>query len=338
MAADPRPVPEPAVDLFGRRVFVTGGLGFLGLNTVAGLLAAGAQVRILSRSRAPMALSWLARLSGGARAEVIQGDIGDAATVARALVDVDSVVHLAGESGAAWSLERPLRDLHGNVGAQLVFLDVLRRVPKPPHIVFVSSRLVYGHSGARRVTERTPPDPTSLYAVHKLTVENYLKVYGRSSDLPWTILRVSNPFGPLQQPERVTHGIVNQFVFRLLAGEPIVLYGLGEQLRDVLHVEDVVRAILVSLADKRARGEIFNVGRGVSAPLREIAEAVASFFPGGKVVSQAWPESERRVETGDFRCSVALIRQKLGWRARIGLRDGLERTVSDYRGLLGGKE
>lgn len=326
----------PDVDLSDRRVLVTGGLGFLGLNTVGGLLDRGAQVRIVSRSRSASALEWLGRVAGGRAVELVTADVGTATPAATPwLEDVDAVVHLAGESGAAWSLDRPSQELHGNVEAQLFFLDALRRMPDPPHVVFVSSRLVYGAAGGVQVDERSPVDPTSLYAAHKLTVENYLKVYGRSAGLPWTILRVTNPYGPFQPPARESHGVVNRFVQAAIASRPITIYGDGSQLRDVLYVDDVVRAILLALGDTAARSEVLNVGAGRSLPLAEIAHRVIAIAGTGTLESRPWPESDLRVETGDFRCSTSRIEGLLGWRPRVDLDEGLERTIAAYRELLG---
>lgn len=325
----------PDVDLSDRRVLVTGGLGFLGLNTVGGLLDRGAQVRIVSRSRSATALEWLDRIAAARPVELVIADVGTAAPgVSPWLEGLDAVVHLAGESGAAWSLDRPSQELHGNVEAQLFFLDALRRMACPPHVVFVSSRLVYGAGGGVPVDERSPVDPTSLYAAHKLTVENYLKVYGRSTGLPWTILRVTNPYGPFQPPATETHGVVNRFVQAAIASRPITIYGDGSQLRDVLHVDDVVRAILLSLGETAARSEVLNVGAGRSLPLAEIARRVVAIARSGTLESRPWPESDLRVETGDFRCSTARIAGLLGWQPRIDLDEGLERTVRAYRDLF----
>lgn len=325
----------PDVELSGCRVLVTGGLGFLGLNTVGGLLDRGAKVRIVSRSRSASALEWLDRVAAARPVELVIADVGTAAPgVSPWLEDLDAVVHLAGESGAAWSLDRPSQELHGNVEAQLFFLDALRRMPSPPHVVFVSSRLVYGAAGGVQVDERSPVDPTSLYAAHKLTVENYLKVYGRSAGLPWTILRVTNPYGPFQPTARETHGVVNRFVQAAIASRPITIFGDGSQLRDVLYVDDVVRAIILALGETAARSEVLNVGAGRSLPLAEIARRVIAIAGTGTLESRPWPESDLRVETGDFRCSTARIEGLLGWGPRVDLDEGLDRTIAVYRELL----
>jgi UDP-glucose 4-epimerase len=321
-------------DLAGRRVLVTGGLGFLGLNLVPPLLAAGARVRLLNRSLEPLALSWLERLAAGREVEVIQGDIADPERMPGWLANIDLVLNLAGESGAVKSTQHAETDMQVNIAGHLNLLNALRALAAPPRAVFVSSRLVYGITGAAPVSEEHPPQPTSLYGLHKLTVEHYHRIYRRHYGIPFTVLRVTNPYGPYQLPQRHHYGILNRFVMAALRGETIPLFGGGPQLRDYLHVADVAEAILRAGLHPEADGETLNVGAGVSHRLGEVARLVVAIAGSGRTAEVPWPEGHEKVETGDFLCDVRRCERLLGWQPRIGLEEGLCATVRDYRELL----
>ncbi len=321
-------------NLHQRSVLITGGLGFLGLNLVPALLAAGARVSILNRSLDPLALAWLDRVAAGHPVAVQGGDISDREQIHGWLREAELVINLAGESGAAKSLSDAQADMQVNIAGHLNLLDALRRRDKPPRVVFVSSRLVYGVTGQGPVDEGRPPLPTSLYGLHKLTVEHYHRLYWQHFGVPFTILRLTNPYGPYQLPHRREYGVVNRFVMAAIRGETIRLYGGAPQLRDYVYVGDVVEALLRVAADERASGETLNVGSGTPMGLCDMAQAIVAAAGSGRLAVVPWPELEKKVETGDFVCDVGRIRELLGWRARVDLAEGLRATVESYRALL----
>jgi nucleoside-diphosphate-sugar epimerase len=320
--------------LRGRRVLVTGGLGFIGLNLTSALLAAGAQVRILNRSAHPLALNWLGQIANGHPVELCQGDIADGDGMRTWLAGADVVVNLAGESGAVKSLHEARSDMQVNVAGHLTLLDAVRSVGRLPRIVFVSSRLVYGVTGATPAAEERPPRPTSLYGLHKLTVEHYHRIYWEQYGIPSTILRLTNPYGPFQLPHRLHYGVVNRFIMTAIQGGTITLFGGGGQLRDYIHAEDVAEALLRACVEERAVGEVLNVGSGVSVGIGEVARRIVAAAGAGSIEHAPWPEEEQKVETGDFLCDTSRVQEILGWQARTDLDDGLRQTVRCYRSLF----
>ena len=311
-----------------------GGLGFIGLNLLPELLRAGARVEIVNRSLDPLAVRWLDRQAGGAPLSLHQGDIRDVEKLHSWLRTADVVVNLAGESGAVKSERHALADAEVNVGGHLAVLEALRGRPRPARVIFVSSRLVYGVTGSAVVDEDHPTRPTSLYSLHKLTVEHYHRLYWEHFGIPYTVLRLTNPYGPFQVPDRREHGIVNRFILAALRGQAITLFGGGRQLRDSIHISDASLAILRAAADAQATGETLNVGAGVSVSLREMAERIVEITGSGTVESVPWPEGYERVETGDFLCDTRRIERLLGWRPVMELETGLRKTVAFYRELL----
>jgi UDP-glucose 4-epimerase len=331
---DERGAPRPAPSLQGRRVVLLGGLGFIGLNLVPGLLAAGARVEIVSRSLDPLALKWLARQAGESPVGVHAGDIREVEKLQGWLQDADLVINLAGESGAVKSARDALTDAEVNVGGHLAVLEALRGASRPARVIFVSSRLVYGVTGSASVSEAHPARPTSLYGLHKLTVEHYHRLYWEHFGIPSTVLRLTNPYGPFQLPDRREHGIVNRFVLAALRGETLTLFGGGGQLRDYLHVSDVTTAILAAATVGQAVGETLNVGAGVSVSLGEVARRIVGIAGSGQVAPAPWPAGFERVETGDFLCDTGRIERLLGWKPVIDLETGLRRTVESYQEIL----
>jgi nucleoside-diphosphate-sugar epimerase len=320
--------------LSGRLVLVTGGLGFMGLNLVGPLLDCRARVRILARSKDPLALSWLKHIAAGRAVEVEEGDIRDSSRLPRWLEDVDIVVSLAGESGALKSLQEAHTDIQTNVMGHLLLLDAVRKLRKPPRMIFVSSRLVYGITGRDTVREDHTTLPTSLYGLHKLAVEHYHRLYSQHYGIPYSILRVTNSYGPYQLPHRRTHGIVNQFISAALAGNHLTVYGDGAQLRDYVHASDVALAVISAATHDHAVRAIFNVGAGTSVRLADVANRIVMLAGGGIVESAPWPDKLLKVETGDFICDISHAREQLGWTPRIELDEGLANTVREYRELL----
>lgn len=316
-------------------VLVTGGLGFIGLNLVAGLVEQNWSVRVLSRSADPLAVSWLDRIRRGRDVEVVIGDIADASTVRDALSRVHTVMDLAGESGAARSVSHAFEDMAVNVAGHLTLLEAARDLPAPPRIVFFSSRLVYGVTGSRPVDETAATRPTSFYGIHKLTVEHYCRVFHEQHGVPTVVLRLTNPYGPYQHPARRGYGILNRFVMAALRDETIQVFGSGDQLRDYVYVEDVTRAAISAMQDASVIGSIVNVGLGRSVALSNAAATVVALAGSGRVEHVPWPSDYRGVETGDFACDVTRLTALPDARPEVDLATGLERTISAYRELLG---
>ena len=175
---------------------------------------------------------------------MIQGDIADAGRMPGWLDGVDLVINLAGESGAVKSLREAHADMQVNIAGHLNLLDALR--DRTARRAWSSSPA--GWSTASPVPSRSdeehPPRPTSLYGLHKLTVEHYYRIYHQHYGIPYSILRLTNPYGPYQLPHRRHYGIVNRFVMAAIRGEAIPLYGGGPQLRDYIHVRDAAEAVL----------------------------------------------------------------------------------------------
>jgi UDP-glucose 4-epimerase len=313
-----------------KRVLVTGGLGFMGFNLVRALQSAGAQLSLLSRSWPPRPGS-IESIFGGVT--FFKGDIRDAAVVDEAVAGCDVIFHLAGKSGPAASNASPLEDLDVNSRGMLTLLESCRRLAPSAKIVFPSSRLVYGPNTELPATEAAPTAPLSVYGIHKRAAEEYLLLYQRLYGLRTSILRITNPYGPFQRPDQNRYGIVNWFIHEAMHGRPLRVYGEGAQLRDYIHVDDVVDAMLTAGAAPEADGRIFNVASGRGVSFVEMAEYIVRAAGRGLVQHVDWPADAALVETGDFVADTSLIAECLGWKARIPFESGIEDVIARYSKL-----
>jgi CDP-paratose 2-epimerase len=267
-----------------RRILITGGAGFVGSNLARHLLAdPRAHVRIfdnLSRDGVVHNLEWLRSLSAGKRLEIIAGDVRDAAAVRHAAMDVSEIYHLAAQVAVTSSVMDPVYDFEVNVHGTLNVLEAGRLSGRKPFVLFTSTNKVYGalenvsvevdgsHYRAsqpefRGVNETEMLDFHSPYGCSKGAADQYVRDYARIYGLPTVVFRMSCIAGPRQFGNE-DQGWVAHFLYSVLGNRPITIYGDGYQVRDVLHVHDLVEAMTTAYdAIDRTRGQVFNVGGGL---------------------------------------------------------------------------
>lgn len=312
-----------------RRVFVAGGLGFIGMHLTERLCDAGARVTVATRSLAAHRDPAATLAARGVA--VVEADLRDAEGMCRAVRHQDVVFNLAGRSGATLSMQDPWTDLDVNCRGNLVLLEALRTINQRAKLVFVSSRLTYGAGGAEAASEERLPDPLCVHAVHKLAAEHYVRVYGRVYGVKFAIARLTNPYGPGQPSGRTAYGVVNRLIHLALAGDALIIYGDGRQRRDYLFIDDAVGALLRIGADEATNGRTYNVGSGVGTPMLDMARAIIEVTGTGRIEFEPWPPLAMQIETGDFVASIARIRRELGWAPSTTLSQGLQRTVAYYK-------
>jgi nucleoside-diphosphate-sugar epimerase len=264
-------------------------------------------------------------------ASVVEADIRDADAMRRLVRAQNVLFHLSARSGSVRSVEDPLTDLDVNGRGSLVVLEALRAENRDAHLVFAGSRLEYGRANAGPVAENQPSDPLCAHAIHKLLVEQYLRVYGRLFGLKSIVARITNPFGPGQPAARTDYGIVNRMIHLAIEGGTLTVYGDGRQRRDYIYIDDVMEALMGLGERATADVPVYNVGTGVGTPLIDMARSITSIAGSGRIACVAWPPLAEQVETGDFVADISRIKRDVGWSPSVSLREGLERTVSFYR-------
>ena len=313
-----------------KRVLVIGGMGFIGVNLADRLIGEAATVTILTplRERHADLADGLERK--GAR--IAEGDLRDRELMPEIVAGQDLVFNLSGQSGAVRSMDDPWSDLDINLRGNLVLLESLRAANSRARVVFAGSRLQYGKPDSLPVGEDDGGDPLCVHAIHKRTVEEYLKLYAHLFGLNYSIARITNPYGPGQPKGRTAYGVINRLIHLALANEALTIYGDGAQLRDYVHVADVVDALLLLAVSEQASGRAFNVASGSGTRMIDVANQIISIAGGGRIEHVAWPPLAQQIETGDFVADITRARRELGWEPKRTLRAGLEETVAHYRG------
>ena len=297
------------------RCAVTGGGGFIGSHLCAALGRAGAEIRALGRQARPPALA-----SGIAWQE---GDFCDPEALGPFLRGVEIVYHLASTSTPASAEADPAGDAQANVIGTLGLLDLCVR-HNVRRLVFVSSGgTVYGVPAAVPIPETAPTEPISAYGIQKLAIEKYLALYQRRHGLDSIVLRVANPFGPLQRARR-SQGVVAAFIECALTGVPLEVWGAGDVVRDFVYVQDVAEALVLA-AEYSGPRRVFNVGSGRGMDLITIVRGLEEVLDRGTLPRIHHPA--RAVDVPVNILDIGLIEREMGWRPRTPWKEGLRRTV-----------
>lgn len=313
------------------RYLVTGGAGFIGSNLVAALTAAGERVRALDN----LSTGRWEHLDGIPQQtliERIEGDIRDAAVVARASQGVEVVFHEAALGSVPRSVEAPIESDAVNLGGTVTVLDVARH-QGVRRVIFAASSAAYGETPALPKHEDMAPMPLSPYAVTKLGCEQYLKVFADLYNLETLNLRYFNVFGPNQTPDGAYAAAIPRFLDAAITGRPIQIYGDGEQTRDFCYIDNTVRAnLLAATSPRRLAGEIVNIAGGRRIALNDLCREIGRLMDGAVAVEHV------AARAGDIRHSLADItraHELLGYEPKVRWEDGLPATLAYLRTLRG---
>ncbi|MFQ5877231.1 MAG: SDR family oxidoreductase [Acidobacteriota bacterium] len=317
----------------GRLYLVTGGAGFIGSHIVEALLKRGERVVVLdnlSTGRRENLESALRGATGTpAPPLVLEGDILDPAMLRRALRGVTHVIHQAALPSVQRSIEDPAASHEVNATGTLRLLGAAR-ASGVRRFVYASSSSVYGDTPRLPKLESMQPAPLSPYAVSKLAGEHYCRIYHDLYGLETVSLRYFNVFGPRQDPNSQYAAVIPNFVKAAVSGDRPTIFGDGRQSRDFTFVDDAVEANLRACdAPAAAAGGVFNIARGVEICLLELISCLESILD-VRIRPRHTPP-----RPGDVRRSLASIdgaRRLLGYRPRVGVEEGLRRTVAWFRG------
>jgi len=303
---------------------VTGGAGFIGSNLVEGLVAEGADVRVLDN----LSTGKRENLEGVAsRVDLIVGDLADPDDVSRAVADVDVIFHHGALPSVPVSVERPIETNESNILGTLRLLEAARTAGVK-RLVYVGSSSAYGAVERTTNREADVPAPRSPYAVQKLAGEHYCMAHWHCHGLETVILRYFNVFGPRQNPKSQYAAVIPAFITAVLAGERPTIYGDGEQTRDFTYVENNVRANLIAADHPRAAGEVFNIACGTSVSLLDLLREINDLC-GASIEPVFAPP--RAGDVKHSRADIAKAREILGYEPTVDLREGLRRAIEHYR-------
>jgi CDP-paratose 2-epimerase len=326
------------------RVLVTGGAGFIGTNVAARLMSDGRHVTVLddlSRRGVERNLAWLH--TRFPQVQLVEGDVTDPGAVRTALRGVDHVFHFAAQVAVTSSLTEPRHDFSVNLAGTLNLLEEARRRDTPPSLLFTSTNKVYGgledvqvrDTAARYepvneqfrehgIAENRPLEFCSPYGCSKGGADQYVLDYAKSYGLRTVVFRMSCIYGQHQQGNE-DQGWVAHFLRQALQDQPITLYGDGRQVRDVLHVDDLVDAMLCATAEvDRLTGQAFNIGGGPASTtsLLELVDLIGQLNQRQpQVVLDDWRVGDQRWYVSDTR----RFQRATGWSPTVPVHEGVER-------------
>jgi UDP-N-acetylglucosamine/UDP-N-acetyl-alpha-D-glucosaminouronate 4-epimerase len=308
------------------KVLVTGGAGFIGSNLVRGLLEHGDQVRVLDNFSTGSRDN-LAEVEN--EVELVEGELRSYERVHAATRGVELVFHQGALPSVPRSVQDPLTTGAVNVEGTLNVL-LAARDEGIRRVVFASSSSVYGNSGELPRVETAAPDPISPYGVAKLAAERYCVSFSRVYELETVALRYFNVFGPNQNPHSQYAAVVPRFISAIAAGEPVPVFGDGEQSRDFTFVGNVVSANLLAAEADGVNGEILNVASGRSETVNDLAEVL------GRILERPVEKEFLPERTGDVRHSwadVSAALRLLGYEPTVGFEEGLRLTADAFVGV-----
>jgi nucleoside-diphosphate-sugar epimerase len=302
------------------RYLVTGGAGFIGSHIVKRLVAEGAHVRVVDN----LSTGQMRRLDSVRSAiDFIEADLADATTTRKSVGGIDYVLHQAAVPSVQRSVADPVTTNRANVTGTINLLEACRNA-QVRRFVFAASSSAYGDTEVLPKREDMESNPLSPYALQKFVGERYCRLYYELYGLETLSLRYFNVFGPEQDPHSEYSAVVPKFISRLLANQPITIYGDGEQSRDFTYIENVVEANLLALKAPNAAGTLCNIGCGERITLNRLVSLLEQQLGVSAQVTFVPPKA------GDVRHSLADIERAkaiLRYQPKITVEEGLRRTV-----------
>jgi UDP-glucose 4-epimerase len=327
---DERPVAEHEKIYNGKKVLITGGLGFIGSNLARRLVKLQADVLLVD--------SLIPGYGGNRRniagiEEAVRVNIADVRTqpTMNFLVQgQDYIFNLAGQVSHLDSMIDPFTDLEINCRSQLSILEACRHNNPAVKIIFAGTRQQYGKPDYLPLDEKHLMHPTDVNGINKMAGEWYHILYNNVYGIRASSLRLTNTYGPRQYVKDARMGFIGLFIRKAVCGEEILIYGDGSQVRDFNYVDDVVDAFLLVGAREEANGEVFNLG-GEPVSHIELTKTLIDVAGGGSYTLVPWPPDRKIIDIGSVYSSYGKLNKALGWQPKVGLRDGLQRTVDYYR-------
>jgi nucleoside-diphosphate-sugar epimerase len=323
---------KDALDFYaGKTILITGGAGFIASNVVR--LLCDAKGLILRLDRHGTVFS---PIKGKAEIKDIFGDVRERNIWKDLIPGVDVIFHFAAQTSTYVANADPGADIRINVAPMVHLLETCRISPKRPTVLFSSTVTVAGIPASLPVDETHPDNPVTIYDLHKLIAEQYLRYYVNEGVVDGVILRLANIYGPGPKSGSSDRGILNLMAHRALAGVPLTVYGKGNQIRDYLYVEDAARAFLTAAIHAgKLNGRHFVIGSEqgytISQAMHLISERAALKTGIHTPVTHIDPPSpQSTIESRSFIANSKLFRESTGWQARYSLAEGVDRTLEVF--------
>jgi len=315
----------------GRRVMITGGLGFIGSNLARRLVALGADVLLID-SLIPDYGGNLFNIEGIAdRVRVNVADVRQQSTMNYLVRDRNVIFNLAGQVSHIDSMRDPYTDLEINCRSQLTILEGCRYHNPHVKVVYAGTRQGYGRPDSLPVSEAHLVRPTDINGINKAAGEYYHLVYNNVFGIRACSLRLTNVYGPRQLIKHNRQGFIGWFIRLAMEDQPIQIYGDGSQLRDFVYVDDAADAFLRAGADDACNGVACNVGGDQPINHRDLTTLLLALAGSGSVQYVDWPPEKKAIDIGSFYADSTRFKRLTGWVPTVPLDEGLRRTLAFFR-------
>jgi UDP-glucose 4-epimerase len=323
--------PDLASAYAGKRILITGGLGFIGSNLARELVGMEADVTIVD-SLVPEYGGLRFNIAGiEDRVTVNVSDVRDEHSLRHLIQGQDILFNLAGQTSHLDSMTDPYTDLEINARSQLSILEACRHGNPGVAVVFASTRQIYGRPERLPVDEEHPIAPVDVNGINKAAGEWYHLLYGEVYGIRTSVLRLTNTYGPRMRVRDARQTFLGVWIKQALADDELLVYGDGSQRRDLTYVDDAVAAFLLAALREESAGRVFNLGGDGHISLLELGELLTGIAGTGRVKTIPFPADRKSIDIGDFYADWSAIESTLGWQPVVPLEEGLERTLGYYR-------
>jgi len=312
----------------GKRVLVTGGIGFIGSNLCRKLIELGAEVQVLDNAD-PNGGANVYNLGDITDYSLTIADVRDKLAMKWSVVDKDYIFNLAGQTSHQDSMTYPYKDLETNTCAQLNLLELCRQYNPEVKIVFASTRQLYGRPQYLPVDEKHPINPVDVNGINKWAGEQYYLLYNTIYGIRSSVLRLTNTYGEGMRIKDAKQMFLGIWIKLVLEGKPFEVWE-GHHMRDFNYVSDVVDAFLMAAKSPKANGQIYNLG-GDKATLKTLGEMLIEVNEGGTFIEKELPPERKAIDIGDYYSDYTNIKVNLGWTPQVGLYEGLGKTLDYYK-------
>jgi nucleoside-diphosphate-sugar epimerase len=313
----------------GKKILITGGLGFIGSNLAISLVKKGSEVLIIDALIPEYGGNIFNIQPIKNKVSINYSDIRDANALNTLVKDHDVIFNLAGTLSHVDSMTHPMTDLEINCRAQLSLLEAVRHHNPKTKIVFAGTRNQYGKAQYLPVDEHHPQEPTDINGINNIAAEKYHLMYTQVYGIKTVSLRMTNTYGPRHQMRHSRQGVLNWFIRQIIDGNKIELYGDGSQVRDVNFVDDVVEALLVVGQSEEGWGEAYNLG-GVPVSLENFVKETIRIHKKGSYTVKPFPKDRKAIEIGDYVANYTKMKNTFGWTPKTALSKGIEKTIAYY--------
>lgn len=320
--------------MHGRKVLITGGLGFIGSNLVHRYIELGAQVTVYDclDTHAGGRLFNIEDVKDDI--EIRVNDILNFEKLCEEVRDQELIINCAASTSHAHSMKEPWFDQDVNSKGMINLLEAIRRFNPEARFLHLGTTTQLGPLQYQPADEKHPEFPTDIYSANKCVAEKYALIYTKAHQIDATVLRISNVFGPRASIHSPEFTFNNYFIGLALQDLAITVYGDGAQMRNVLFVDDVVNALILIAQEKKSKGEVLLLAGDQHYSVLDIAQQTVEHIGSGQVSNIPWPEERKKIDVGDAIISNEKIKSLIDWKIEDNLESGLKKTRAFYENCL----